>query len=269
MKLAINYSPPASSLYQAGRIRLDFFKCPPWPGMIAEARTIAPVAVHFELRAGSGRLHETEWAAIEDFREQTGTPYVNLHLAPLTSDFPGMSADTCDPADVCRVLDALLSDVYAVTERFGAKNVIAENITYYGPQEKFVRPGMQPEIICRVVEETGCGLLLDIPHARIAARYLGMAAQSYMQQLPTARLRELHFTGIHEIANRPQDHLAALANDWQWLAWVLERIRENEWAKPWLLAFEYGGIGKFFAENCDPQVIATQMPHLWEMVQPV
>lgn len=269
MKLAVNFSPPTSSLYQSGQIQLDFFKCPPWPDMVAEALGIGAVAVHFELRAGTGRLHETPWAAIEDFRGQTGTPYVNLHLAPLINDFPDMHADTRDPADACRILDALLSDVYAVTEHFGPENVIVENITYYGPQDKFLRPGMLPETICRIIEETGCGLLLDISHARIAARYLGMDEKTYMQQLPTECLRELHFTGIHEIANRPQDHLSALASDWQSLEWVLERIHKDEWARPWLLAFEYGGVGKFFAENCDPQVIATQVPRLWEMVAPI
>jgi uncharacterized protein len=269
MNLAVNYSPTTASLYQTGKICLDFFKCPPWPNMIAEARSIRPIAVHFELNAGAGRLHETEWGVIEDFQAQTGTPYINLHIAPMVSDFPGMAADTQEPADACRVIDALLSDVCAVVERFGAENVIAENVMYYGAGEKYLRPAVMPETISRIIEETGCGLLLDISHARIAARYLGMNAHSYLRQLPTASLRELHFTGIHEINHRPQDHLSALPDDWVWLAWVLERIQCGEWARPWLLAFEYGGVGEFFAAHCDPAVIAEQVPQLYQMVHEI
>ena len=36
-----------------------------------------------------------------------------------------------------------------------------------------MRPSVEPEVITRVVEESGCGLLLDISHARIVANYLG------------------------------------------------------------------------------------------------
>jgi uncharacterized protein (UPF0276 family) len=269
MKLAVNYSPTTASLYRTGKIRLDFFKCPPWPNMIAEAQPIRPVAVHFELRAGTGRLNETEWAVIEDFQAQTGTPYVNLHLAAQIGDFPGMAADTQEPADVCRVVDTLLDDVWAVVEHFGAENVIAENVMYYGTDDKCLRPSILPETVHRIIEETGCGLLFDISHARIAARYLGMDARDYIQRLPTASLRELHFTGIHEINQRPQDHLSALPEDWNWLAWVLERIQQGEWAHPWLMAFEYGGVGKFFAENCDPQVLTEQVPRLWQMAHSI
>jgi uncharacterized protein (UPF0276 family) len=269
MKLAVNYSPITASFVQSNKIKLDFFKCPPWPDLIAEALPVGPVAVHFELRAGTGRLHETEWAAIEDFQAQTGTPYVNLHLAPLTGDFPGVAADTQEPADICRIVDALLDDVWAVVEHFGPEKVIAENVMYYGPHDQYLRPGMLPETIRRITEETGCGLLFDISHARIAARYLGIEEHHYMQQLPIERLREMHFTGIHEINQRPQDHLAAQPGDWDCLAWVLERIQHGDWAHPWLLAFEYGGVGKFFSENCDPQVIAKQVPKLWQMVHEI
>jgi uncharacterized protein (UPF0276 family) len=266
MKLAINYSPAAAALFQAGKIQIDFFKCPPWPDMIATAQALCPVAIHFELTAGTGRLHETEWAVIDEFQALTGTPYVNLHLAALTDHFPGMAADTQEPADACRVVDALLNDVCAVVERFGPENVIAENVMYYGRQSNYLRPAILPATIRQVCEETGCGLLLDISHARIAARYLGMDEKTYLRQLPTERLREMHFTGIHEIGQRPQDHLSAQPADWDALAWVLERIQTGEWARPWLLAFEYGGVGKFFGEHCDAGVIAEQVPRLWQMI---
>jgi uncharacterized protein len=75
----------------------------------------------------------------------------------------------------------------------------------------------------------------------------------------------MHFTGVHQIDGWLQDHLPALEADWQALDWVLERIRSSEWAQPWMLAFEYGGVGGKFTENSDPQVIEAQGNRLYEL----
>ena len=231
---------------------------------------LKPVAVHFTLNAGSGRLHETEWELVERLMQQTGTPYVNLHIDPLQKDFPGIPLDTTDPAHVELVAERLVQDVGAVVEHFGAEKVIAENVTYYGPDDpkiatydKTLRPGVLPEVINRLLDETGCGLLLDIPHARIASHYLGMDEREYLASLPVDRIKEMHVTGLHTLEDGYlQDHLPMLESDWPSLDWVLERIHSGEWAKPWMLSFEYGGVGKKFEWRSDPQVIAAQVPQL-------
>jgi len=82
LNLVLNYSRPATALVAEDRIDIAYFKCPDWPDMVAEARRYRPVAVHFSLRAGTSRLHETDWALIELLMQLTGTPYVNLHLCP-------------------------------------------------------------------------------------------------------------------------------------------------------------------------------------------
>jgi hypothetical protein len=43
---------------------------------------------------------------------------------------------------------------------------------------------------------------------------------------------------------------------------VLERIKSGQWASPWLLAFEYGGVGEKFARRSNPEVIEEQLPQL-------
>jgi hypothetical protein len=96
-----------------------------------------------------------------------------------------------------------------------------------------------------------------------------MDQRDYMAKLPVERLRELHFTGVHDLDGYWQDHLPALEDDWQALIWVLERIRSGEWPRPWLLAFEYGGIGEKFAGRSDPQVIAEQVPCLYELLKSI
>ena len=267
MKLAINYSAQAAELLSQDRIRLDRFKCPDWPGMIAEASTLCRVMVHFDLKAGGRKLKNTDWEKITNLIDQTQTPYVNLHLDPTIKDYPSIPVDTIDPAHLELIADAITRDVGGVVKRFGAERVIIENVPYRGAQGKTLRPAVEPVLIRQVVTETGCGLLLDISHARIAAYYMGIDERDYMTQLPVDRLCELHFTGLHDRDGYLQDHIEILDTDWPVLDWVLERIKSGQWASPWLLAFEYGGVGEKFARRSNPQVIAEQVPQLYKRVK--
>lgn len=266
MKFAINYSEAAAQLMREDRIQLDRFKCPPWPGMIAEASQLCPVAVHFDLKAGQNRLGNVDWDLFTSLLEQTGTPFINIHLECVKADFPGISVEASGHAVRQAVLERMLADVQQLVDRYGAEQVIVENVPYRGLQGKAMRPSVEPEVICEIVEATGCGLLLDLSHARIAARALGMDEEAYLAQLPVSQIRELHFTGLHRIEDRWQDHLEALDADWIFLEWALEQIRNGEWSRPWMMAFEYGGVGEKFAWRSDPTYIAQQAPRLLEMV---
>jgi uncharacterized protein (UPF0276 family) len=267
MKLAINYSSQAAALLSQSRIQLDRFKCPDWPDMIAEANSLCPVMVHFDLKAGGRKLNNTDWEKIARLIDQTQTPYVNLHLDPTIKDYPSISVDTTDPAHREQIADVITKDVRGVVERFGAERVIIENVPYRGEQGKTLRPAVEPVLIRQVVADTGCGLLLDISHARIAAHYMGIDERDYMSQLPVDRLCELHFTGLHDLEGYLQDHLEILDTDWPFLDWVLERVRTGQWASPWMLAFEYGGVGEKFARRSNSQVIEEQVPQLYERVK--
>ncbi len=266
MKFAINYSPQAAALLAGGNIQIDFFKTPDWPAMIAEARLYCPVAVHFRLKARLGKLHKTDWAPIDAILDQTGTPFINVHLDPGIKEYPEMSLETPEKAQAMRLITAMLEDVHSVVRRYGPERVIVENMPYRGAQGEILRPAVEVDVIRRIVSETGCGFLLDISHARITAHYLGLDARRYIDALPNHRLKELHFTGIDRLNGRLQDHLPVLPADWIELEWALERIRCGDWAQPWLLAFEYGGDGEKYRDRCDPAVIASQAPRLYQMV---
>jgi uncharacterized protein len=264
MKFAINYSKQAARLVEQGDIDIDRFKCPDWPYLVDEASQLRPVAVHFTLQAGSGKVQKTDWGLVERLLEQTGTDYVNLHLASEGSDFPGIALDTRCTEERRLVIDRLIEDVQSAVSRFGADRVIVENVPYRAGEGTVLRPAVEPDAIGEVLAETGCGLLLDISHARIAARYLNMNERDYMAALPVDRLRELHFTGLHNLNGQWQDHLPVLEDDWPVLDWVLERIRQGEWALPAMLAFEYGGVGEKFSWRSDASVIAEQTPRLYQ-----
>lgn len=267
MKLAINYSTPAAILVKNGEIQVDNFKTPNWKWMIGEAKILRPVAIHFNLDAGNGHLDEIDWDEAERMADETETPYINLHLDPRQKHYPDVPVDASGKQDVKKARKVILSDIQVVVDRFGAQRIILENSPYRGTPGGTMRFSVEPELITEVVEETGCSLLLDISHAIISAHYMGMDTNEYFAGLPTHRIKELHFAGIHKIDGMWTDHLSIQEADWNWLEWALEKVQGGEWAMPWLLAFEYGGVGKVFEWRNDPQVIASQVPLLYKRIQ--
>jgi uncharacterized protein (UPF0276 family) len=210
-----------------------------------------------------------DWKTLIELSAQTNTPYINLHLAPSLDDFPQMALDTTDPADVAAITERMVEDVLQAVEQVGADRVIVENVPIF-PTERLMLPAVRPDVIRRVVEETGCGFLLDISHARFAATAIGMDAYEYLSLLPCDRLRELHMTGIGlDETGALRDHMPITGEDWPFLEWVLAHVRSGEWASPWALAFEYGGIGPKFEWRSETAVMAEQVPRLVELVSPL
>jgi len=278
MKLAINYSPQARRLADQQRIELDLFKCPPAsdpvvkayaPALLQDALASRPIYVHFPLHAGDGSIAGASWDEIEEVLDQTETPSVNVHLQAQTKDFPGMTADTHAHEDVARLTNGFLKDITALTERFGPERVIVENVVYRGAEGKVLYPCVDPAIISQVVTQTQCGLLLDTAHARLTCLALGIDTKDYIQRLPVSRLKELHVTGAQFDGTRLRDSMPMGQEDWEVVEWVLQQVREGHFAVPWVLAFEYGGVGPAFEWRSEASVIAKQLPRLRELIETV
>jgi len=294
MKLALNISLNAEQLWREKRIELDLFKCPAWPDLVTRAGSEWPVYVHFPLSAGLGKgdLIDTEtrqpvdWTRIESLLAQTATRHVNVHLSPRSADFPGLAHDVADPALLEQVAAKLIKDVASVVQRFGPDKVIAESI--YSLDGTYLPQAFWPEVIKRVIEETGCGFLFDLAHARLAARFLGIPPKEYIGRLPLNRLCEMHVTGIQmfdgalvercrqagvapdfigRFEGRLLDHLPMTDEDWPFLTWAVEQIRQGAWAKPWMVACEYGGMGSWWELMTEAPILETQIPRMLEMVR--
>jgi len=291
MKFAVNYSPQAAELYQTGRIQVDFFKCPAWPDLIAEAMDIAPVYVHFPLRVGDGTgnaiNNETgqpaEWEWVEGILQQTDTCYVNVHLHPprLSGVLPDNGYGAVATTETTQ---RLVCDVEAVVKQFGVDRVIVEN--GYNMDHNPLRPAYFPEVISEVVKITGCGLLFDLSHARMASERLNAPVEPYVAKLPVHATRELHITGIQyagdywisrmqqegvapavieNCSGRRMDHLPLIDEDWGAMDWAISSIQAGEWRTPDIVALECGGVGSFWQSTCDGNALAEQIPRLYEL----
>jgi uncharacterized protein len=269
MRLSINYSPQAAELFREGAIALDLWKCSDWPELIAGARaTRLPLYLHFDLQAGSQRIADGDLESVATSCADTGTPYVNLHVAPRRADYPGIPVDSQEPSHVDAVLARTVEDIGAAIARFGSQRVVVENLPYRGPDGARLRMGAAPDFIRRLCDETGCGFLLDIAHARTAAHELMVDERAYLSSLPIDRLRELHVNGVdRDEKGRLREHMPITDDDWAILEWCLGSVRQRRWAQPWVVSFEYGGIGPLFAWCTDSAVLAEQAPRLHALVQ--
>ncbi len=267
MQLALNYSPQAEELIDAGRIDIDVFKCPSRPDLIEKAQRLRPVYVHFSLNVG-GKDCAPDWRNIEKLMRVTATLFLNVHLTAAKEDYPDMHITSQNRDDQLRILEKAIQDVRELAVRFGAENIIVENDTYHAearPSLSTLRPAAEPWVISEVIRQTGYGLLLDIDHARVSAHYMGMLLAEYIAQLPTDRLKELHMTGTRPETQEGwlQSHHEMQEEDWSIFDWALDQIRQGNWARPEVYAFEYGGVGdEKFHRPSEKAVIAKQVPIL-------
>ena len=294
MKFAVNYSLATADLLQRNQIQLDYLKCPAWPDVTAAAQQIAPAYVHFPLKVGLGIRdaidtetgRPADWNRVERLLTETGTRQVNLHLAPTVNDYPDFSCGMMDPHEIEMVTERMIQDVAAVTERFGPERVIVETVA--GARGGFLPPGYLLETVGQVITETNCGLLLDISHARLAARFQGVDAREYIQGLPVEQIHEIHITGIQRFegewirlvrrarieehlielyAGQLVDHLPMTDVDWTFFSWAVEKAQSGAWGNPRMVTFEYGGVGSLFEAVTKRCALAKQITRLLAMVK--
>lgn len=261
MKLAVNYSRSAATLVRARAVDIDWFKCPDWADVVEVAGQQRPVHVHFPFVAGRRQAATVDVVDAEDWMTRTSTRHVNTHLDVEVGDEPGLFAQT--EAAIARAL----RDVSRLVGIFGPHCVVVENVPYWRDRPLHSRLSARADVISHVVERAGCGLLLDLAHARLAARGLGLDVRDYLVRLPVHRLQELHVAGVQADADGwVRDHMPMQPADWELLEWVLEQISDGTWARPHLVAFEYGGVGPRFEWRSDLDVLAEQLPRLCHLL---
>jgi uncharacterized protein (UPF0276 family) len=81
-----------------------------------------------------------------------------------------------------------------------------------------------PERLTHILETTDCDLLLDLPHAQIAANRFGMDVHKYLECLPLQRTRQIHVSGTRYRNGHHYDaHEPLQEHDYDLLEWTLMR----------------------------------------------
>lgn len=268
LKLAVNYSKEAENLVKNESVHVDLFKCPGFShDLVQHAQSIKPCYVHFGLNAGSQTVHEADWNQIKELKEKTSTPYVNVHAVAFTKDYPNFDIFTTNPKEVTEIIEATIRDIELVAEKFGRENIIVENVICRGKGENMIKAIIEPDVLSKIIDETGVNFLFDTAHAQMTSKSLGLDVYEYISKLPLEHLKELHITGIQPDQNgRLRDSMPMSDDNWKLASWVIKRIKDGDWPKPWAVAFEYGGIGPHFGWRSDEDVLAKQLPILHELI---
>jgi hypothetical protein len=259
MKFAVNYSIPLIHLLEEKAIQVDLIKCPDWEGMLEEAKKHNPITIHYDHDVGLGNTFNLDLSRVENLMQQTATYHVNTHLvAP-------RNFDPDNRQEVKKINWLWREEINVLTEYFGPELVALEHFPYTFANPH-IRMAADSKVFTRVIQDTGCMLLLDLAHARITADTLGIDVKEYIQDLPLDRLVELHITGIRPYAGVLTDHFELKEAGWENLQWALGEIKAGHWRKPRLAAFEYGGVGDPFVWRTHKDVLRSQVPKLHEMI---
>jgi uncharacterized protein len=265
LKFALNYSPEAAALIDEKCIDIDLYKCPDWDDLIATASQHRPVYIHFPLMTAYGR--EFDLDRVEKLRTQTQTPYINMHLGGRSSLF-NVALDETNETYADHLQQVIIDDVNKLVAKFGSENIILENLPW-DPVYEIPLIAIRPSFIRHIIETTDCGLLLDLAHARIAAARIKMDVFDYIAQLPLDRLRELHVTGVYDDSGYLRDHFPMTSEDWKLFEAAMEHIEAGKWRMPEIVACEYGGIGPMFEWRSKREVIAAEIPRMFNAVHAI
>jgi uncharacterized protein (UPF0276 family) len=251
MKLSVNHSMAMIALVHAGEVQVDAVEVVDKLSLaeIETAREALPgINFHFH----QGRMHFTRKGVARLAKYLAlcpQSPFISIHLAPLSFFItaPALQWQLYLPEpDEEKCIQRFIKQVKELKIQFKTP-VILENMPALHPQK--YRFESEPEVIRRVLEETGCQLLLDLAHARIAAEVRGMSGEEYLSALPLEHTVQLHLSGTRSKDGRLYDAHESLEEvDYTLLSWVLERVHP-EW-----LTLEY------FREN--PDQVRQQLTRL-------
>jgi len=200
MKIACNYSLETERLVDEKAIEIDYFKYPgmafhtpimedldAFEGFCGRLTAKRPMVLHGLYPAPHDLSSETlqydfDLVIANRLIKMTKTPGLSFHptLKQLAEDVP--FEDT---------FATIVHNAKFIKEKYAHMDYVAiENLDgrRWGDLIK-------PDVITRLVGETGCDFLLNISHAYCASRWLGIPFFEYLQMLPLEKTAEIHING--------------------------------------------------------------------------
>ena len=224
IELYCNHSAALSSLISADEVRIDGVELTPFHSLkeIQSLRASYP-GLPFQFHASHlGKYTSSKRAMARLHRACPESRWISLHLSPLPPRiiFPalkfGIRTHVSAPE---RWLAPFIEQIKALKPKMDLP-LILENMPALPALDTQIES--DPETISRVLRETGCEMLLDLGHARIAAAHREMDVRAYLALLPLDSVRQIHISGIREKRGVYYDaHESLQEEDYHLLAWTL------------------------------------------------
>jgi uncharacterized protein (UPF0276 family) len=231
MKLAANYSNALRSLIEADEVEIGAVEVGPWypVNAIRQFQNLFP-DLEFYYHPGNiviqvGRVPGTV-KRLKSCLEVTDSPWASCHLSllmPVTIWLAKKIGWFLPPPQIATSRRRFISSVANLKAAINLP-VILENMPT--PPDKNGRYAFNSEadFIMGILEETGCDLLLDMAHARIAAGARDMEVFEYLSSLPLERVIQIHLSGARLKGGCLVDAHEPLEDiDYTIFEWLLER----------------------------------------------
>ena len=224
--LTVNYSEPLVSLVKEDFDCFDGIEIGPWfhPEQIAGFRqefSGMPFYFHASSVMTTMKRDRRFAGRLKEYLACTESPWLSYHieLLPLYIFRLSHLGLRFPPPETEKITRQFIDTLEHVKEIAGLP-IVLENL--HSIQGKRYDYAASPELISRIVHETGSAFLLDIAHARVAAGYQGVEVRSYIERLPLDRLVQVHVSGVRVRHGRLHDaHESMGEEDDQLLEWVL------------------------------------------------
>lgn len=229
IQLTTNLSDPFLDLLRNDEVLVDGVEVGPWFSVqqIHEYRQALPgIPFYFhggDLIEGVGLIPGAV-SRITDYLHCTASPWVSMHITMWLPGMVGLMLQHGWRMPLPNLQRATQRFIRQVTKLVRSIQVPVhlEN-TQPLPFDGYDFE-VRAERIAEVLDKTGCGLVLDIGHARVSAAALRKEVRDYLSELPLARVVQIHVSGP-----RMQDGLLAdvheplQAIDYELLHFVLAR----------------------------------------------
>lgn len=223
-QLAVVYSRSLIELLAAGDVSIDRIVVSPWhtDAQLQEARSHRPLLLH---------------EAPEPFALNQPDPFDPALMARvqkrllmakplwfstrLIAEPSGETANTQPKQSQSQVYLNVCRNALRLKGQIPAPLLLANSGC---PADSACTHAYEPLFITAVLDAVDCDFSLDLTHARMSARHLGIDEERYFRSLPLFRTRELRVSGLH-----PQDNIAIddphplREPDWQALSFLLAR----------------------------------------------
>ncbi|HEX6278820.1 MAG TPA: DUF692 domain-containing protein [Pyrinomonadaceae bacterium] len=165
--------------------------------LLAEHFPLIPHSLELSLGSAEG-VDEEYLAKLADVIDIANPEWFSDHICFTRSG--GIKIGHLAPVPFTEeALGVFVQNIERVKKRIDVP-LILENITYnieYPWSEM-----SETEFIRRLLEETDCGLLLDVANLYINSQNLGFDWREYLDELPLDRVVQIHFVGEHRSGDR-------------------------------------------------------------------